>query len=122
MDRYDKKKKIIHALIKTFMEQKGISQANSMNLRSIVDTSDEVLRGLGESLGEEASSRDPWLIHLLLQKLDPETRRLWSVKISEIEFQGRFVVRLPVYKDINQLGDRKGMTVSGLPAMKKKKN
>ncbi|KAF8785634.1 hypothetical protein HNY73_011149 [Argiope bruennichi] len=85
MDRYDKKKKIINALIKTFLEQKGISQANSTNLRNIVDTSDEVLRGL-KSLGEEASSRDPWLIHLLLQKLDPETRRLWSVKTSEIEF------------------------------------
>ncbi|KAF8763414.1 hypothetical protein HNY73_021601 [Argiope bruennichi] len=85
MDRYDKKKKIINALIKTFLEQRGISQANSTNLRNIVDTSDEVLRGL-KSLGEEASSRDPWLIHLLLQKLDPETRRLWSVKTSEIEF------------------------------------
>ncbi|KAF8793882.1 hypothetical protein HNY73_001914 [Argiope bruennichi] len=154
--------------------------------------------------GEEASSRDPWLIHLLLQKLDPETKRLCSVKTSEIEFptrpegppiaqstifgwvvagqirrdsissshtqshlisiendcnidsvlqkfwqmeelpdkkfllseeefcenhfkstykindQDRFIVRLPVYKDINQLGDTKGMAISRLLAMEKK--
>ncbi|KAF8778248.1 hypothetical protein HNY73_014988 [Argiope bruennichi] len=75
MDRYDKKKKIINALIKTFLEQKGISQANSTNLRNIVDTSDEVLRGL-KSLGEEASSRDPWLIAFVIAKIRSETRRL----------------------------------------------
>ncbi|KAF8795492.1 hypothetical protein HNY73_003336 [Argiope bruennichi] len=85
MGRYDKEKKIIHALIKTFLGQKCISQANSTNLRNIVDTSDEVFRGL-KSLGEEASGRDPWLIHLLLQKLDPETRRFGYLKTSKIEF------------------------------------
>ncbi|GFS79238.1 uncharacterized protein NPIL_543501 [Nephila pilipes] len=85
MDRYDKKKKIIHALIKTFLNQKSISQANLANLRNIVDTSDEVLRGL-KALGKKATSKDLWLIQLLLQKLDPETRRLWSVKTSDTEF------------------------------------
>ncbi|KAF8784313.1 hypothetical protein HNY73_010009 [Argiope bruennichi] len=37
-----------------------------------------------------------------------------------INDQGRFVVRLPVYKDINQLGDTKGMAVSRLLAMERK--
>ncbi|GFT81766.1 uncharacterized protein NPIL_167951 [Nephila pilipes] len=37
----DKKKQITHALIKTFLDQKSISQANLTNLRNIVDTSDE---------------------------------------------------------------------------------
>ncbi|GFT03175.1 uncharacterized protein NPIL_305551 [Nephila pilipes] len=85
MDRYDKKKKIIHALIKTFLDQKSISQANLANLRNIIDTSDEVLSSL-KALGKEATSRDPWLIQLLLQKLDPKMRRLWSVNTSDIEF------------------------------------
>ncbi|GFT77288.1 uncharacterized protein NPIL_242141 [Nephila pilipes] len=85
MDRYDKKKKIIHALIKTFLDQKSISQANLTSLRNIVDTSDEVLRGL-KALGNEETSRDPWLIQLFLQKLSTETRRLWSVKTSDVEF------------------------------------
>ncbi|GBM63890.1 hypothetical protein AVEN_249977-1 [Araneus ventricosus] len=75
MDRYDKKKQIVYALIKTFLDQKSVSQANITNLRNSVDTSDEVLRGL-KALGKEATSGDPWLIQLLLQKLDPETRGL----------------------------------------------
>ncbi|KAF8786020.1 TAF5-like RNA polymerase II [Argiope bruennichi] len=37
-----------------------------------------------------------------------------------INDQGRFVVRLPVYKDINQLGDTKRMAVSRLLTMEKK--
>ncbi|GBM89948.1 hypothetical protein AVEN_88668-1 [Araneus ventricosus] len=85
MDRYDKKKQIVHALIKTVLDQKSISQANTTNLRNLVCAVDEVLRGL-KALGKEAISRDAWLIQLLLQKLDPETRRLWSVKTTEIEF------------------------------------
>ena len=84
-ERYDKKKQIVYSLISTFLEQKAVSSANLNNLRGLVDTSDEITRGL-KALGEEATSRDPWLIHLLLRKLDSETKRLWSVKTAEIEF------------------------------------
>ncbi|GFT84207.1 uncharacterized protein NPIL_548411 [Nephila pilipes] len=63
----------------------SLTQANLTNLRNIVDTSDEIMRAL-KDLGNEATNRDPWLIQLLLQKLDPETIRLWSVKTSDREF------------------------------------
>ncbi|GFW37207.1 uncharacterized protein TNCV_5021051 [Trichonephila clavipes] len=46
IDRYDKKKQIVYALIKTFLDQKGVSQVNMTNLRNLVDTSDEELREL----------------------------------------------------------------------------
>ncbi|GFV14646.1 uncharacterized protein TNCV_2586191 [Trichonephila clavipes] len=85
IDRYDKKKQIVYALIETFLDQKGISQVNMTNLRNLVDTSDDVLRGLKE-LGTEATNRDPWLIQILMQKLDTETKRLWSVKTAEKDF------------------------------------
>ncbi|GFS97761.1 uncharacterized protein TNCV_2559101 [Trichonephila clavipes] len=47
IDRYDKKKQIVYALIKTFLDQKGISQVNMTNVRNLVDTSDEVFKGVG---------------------------------------------------------------------------
>ncbi|GFV24734.1 transposable element Tcb2 transposase [Trichonephila clavipes] len=47
--------------------------------------SDEVLRGF-KALGTEATNRDPWLIQILMQKLDTETKRLWSVKTAENDF------------------------------------
>ncbi|GFT39880.1 DUF5641 domain-containing protein [Trichonephila clavipes] len=85
IDRYDKKKENLYALIKTFLDQKDISQVNMTNLRNLVDTSDEVLRGLN-ALGTEATNKDPWLIQILMQKLDTETKRLWSVKTAEKDF------------------------------------
>ncbi|GFW14698.1 DUF1758 domain-containing protein [Trichonephila clavipes] len=78
-------KKIVQSLIKTFLDQKPISEANCSNLRKLLDTSDECLRGLN-ALGEQASSKDCWLIYLLLQKIDPESKRLWAIKSSEEEF------------------------------------
>ncbi|GFV76660.1 uncharacterized protein TNCV_4728801 [Trichonephila clavipes] len=50
-----------------------------------VDTSDKVLRGL-KAFGTEATNRDPWLIQILRQKLDTETKRLWTVKTAERDF------------------------------------
>ncbi|GFR00959.1 uncharacterized protein TNCT_517331 [Trichonephila clavata] len=85
LDRYDNKKQIVQSLIKIFLDQKPIFEANSLNLRKLLDTSDECLRGLN-ALGEQASSKDCWLIYLLLQKIDPESKRLWAVKSSEEEF------------------------------------
>ncbi|GFU36033.1 DUF1758 domain-containing protein [Trichonephila clavipes] len=85
LDGYDNKKQIVQSLIKTFLDQKPISEANCFNLRKLLDTSDECLRGLN-ALGEQASSKDCWLIYLLLQKIDPESRRLWAIKSSEEEF------------------------------------
>ncbi|GFT30289.1 uncharacterized protein TNCV_3467321 [Trichonephila clavipes] len=87
LDRFDNKKQIVQSLIKTFLDQKPISLANCFNLRKLLDTSDECLRGLiYNALGEQASSKECWLIYLLLQKIDPESRRLWAIKSSEEEF------------------------------------
>ncbi|GFX91336.1 DUF1758 domain-containing protein [Trichonephila clavipes] len=51
LDRYDNKKQIVQSLIKTFLDQKPISEANCFNLRKLLDTSDECLRGLN-ALGQ----------------------------------------------------------------------
>ncbi|GFX07845.1 DUF5641 domain-containing protein [Trichonephila clavipes] len=55
------------------------------NLRNLVDTSDEVLRGL-KTLGTEATNRDSCLIQIVIQKLDTETKRLLSVKTAQKDF------------------------------------
>ncbi|GFU27925.1 uncharacterized protein TNCV_450191 [Trichonephila clavipes] len=49
------------------------------------DSYEEAWRKLLD-IGEQASSKDCWLIYLLLQKIDPESRRLWAIKSSEEEF------------------------------------
>lgn len=81
-ERYDRKKHTIHAFIKNFIAQPSLTTANSANVRLLLDTSDEILRGL-KALGKEAESRDHWLIHIMISKLDVETNGLWAQASSE---------------------------------------
>lgn len=77
--RYNRKKHIIYNYIKKFTELPNVIQQNAGKLRHLTSTSDVILRGI-TSLGYE--SRDPWIIYLLLQKLDPETQSMWSLESS----------------------------------------
>ncbi|XP_038106910.1 uncharacterized protein LOC119766434 [Culex quinquefasciatus] len=79
---YDKKKYTVFALVREFVDQQQVTSSNG--LKKLVATSDDVVRQL-KPLGREYESRDPWLIHLLLEKLDRETRSLWAQRIINIE-------------------------------------
>ncbi|XP_058464504.1 uncharacterized protein LOC131438467 [Malaya genurostris] len=81
---YDKKKYTVFALVREFVDQSAINTASSSNLRRLVTTSDDVVRQLN-ALGDEFNTRDPWLIHLLLEKIDKETRSLWAQRIIDME-------------------------------------
>lgn len=81
---YDKKKYTVFALIREFVDQPAVVTATAGSLRKLVTTSDEVVRQLN-ALGEEYNTRDPWLIHLVLEKLDKESRSLWAQRIIDEE-------------------------------------
>lgn len=82
---YDKKKYTVAALVKEFVDQPPVAAPSLVGLRKLVSTSDEVVRQL-KALGTEYESRDPWLIHLLSEKLDRETRSLWAQKLVDLEY------------------------------------
>ncbi|XP_058446192.1 uncharacterized protein LOC131427220 [Malaya genurostris] len=79
---YDKKKYTVFALVREFIDQPSTTTVNG--LRKLVGTSDDVIRQL-KALGNEFESRDPWLIHILLEKVDRETRSLWAQKIIDVD-------------------------------------
>nr|XP_029711026.1 uncharacterized protein LOC115256498 [Aedes albopictus] len=79
---YDKKKYIVFALVREFVDQPSVT--NAAGLKKLVATSDDVIRQL-KALGNEYETRDPWLIHMLLEKVDRETRALWAQKIIDEE-------------------------------------
>lgn len=82
MNRYDKPKKIMANHISNFLSLKATKQLNVKELRRIYDKADLALRGL-QILGAQAESRDPWLIEILCQKIDPETLQLWSIDVVD---------------------------------------
>lgn len=82
--RFDKKPHVVISLIKTFMEQAKVSTASSTNIREVLNIVLEVTRSLA-ALGADYESRDPWLIFLVLEKLDSETRKLWSTEVLKFD-------------------------------------
>ncbi|XP_065072769.1 uncharacterized protein LOC135697110 [Ochlerotatus camptorhynchus] len=59
-------------------------EPSPQSLSRLITTSDEIVQQL-DALGQEFKSRDPWLIHLILEKLDKDTRASWSQEVVEIE-------------------------------------
>ncbi|XP_036347921.1 uncharacterized protein LOC118757304, partial [Rhagoletis pomonella] len=76
-ERYDKQKPIIISYIKSFFELKSVVEPSAVAIRTLADNTDCILRGL-KSLGADAESRDPWIIYMLLKKLDDDTKRQWA--------------------------------------------
>ena len=83
--RYDRKSLTANSFIKLFMEQPAIRNVNSSSIRNLLDTSDEATRGL-KALGEETESKDPWLLYILFNKLDDESKQLWMRHIVDQDF------------------------------------
>ncbi|XP_033254138.1 uncharacterized protein LOC117193495 [Drosophila miranda] len=74
-NRYNKKSLIARSFIQNFLSLPTAKGSNIAELRKIVDTADESIRGLHAL---SCDSRDVWLIHILLSKLDPECKEAWA--------------------------------------------
>ncbi|XP_055910832.1 uncharacterized protein LOC129945200 [Eupeodes corollae] len=77
--RYDRVQLIVQSFIETYLSLPNAIGGNVKVLRQISDTADEVIRGLN---AVNSNGRDPWLIHLLLTKLDVDTKQSWAEKIG----------------------------------------
>ncbi|XP_067613495.1 uncharacterized protein [Eurosta solidaginis] len=93
--RYDRKPLIVRSFIQSFLSLPTCHTAYANSLRKITDGADEVIRGLNAL---NSNQRDPWLIHILLGKVDDETKKDWaesSDAITERTFEEllQFLVR-----------------------------
>ncbi|XP_046868923.1 uncharacterized protein LOC124461446 [Drosophila willistoni] len=75
VQRYNKRHVIIRSFIDSFLNLPTASVLNSGAIRKLADGADEVIRGLRAL---ECENRDPWLIHVLLAKVDNNTRQAWA--------------------------------------------
>ncbi|XP_065086854.1 uncharacterized protein LOC135708681 [Ochlerotatus camptorhynchus] len=79
--RYNKPLEITAQHIHRFLNQPSMTSPSAAGLRSLHDLSDEVIRAL-EAMNQEG--RDIWLLYILAEKLDPESKQLWCQKRSEL--------------------------------------
>ena len=89
--RYSNNDRIAQDYMRLFLSQSSISIPTAENLKQLHDTSNAVVQGLKIL---KMQSRDVWLIHIVLEKLDFDTRRAWAEQcamtgtpLSEIEFE-----------------------------------
>lgn len=78
--RFDRKEDLVEEYIRKFLDMPGIQhKANFMNLRHIIDTTNQMLRAL-PNLDVEVGQWDPFVEHVVSRKLDEETRHEWKQK------------------------------------------
>ena len=82
-DRYDRPKQILHSFLETFMSLPKTAVEDVSILRRISDGANEVIGGLSTLSN---SGRDCWLIYLLLEKIDSESKRIWIRDSQDINF------------------------------------
>lgn len=84
-ERFGRCKQVLTSYIKRFFEQPTIMNPTSTSFHQMYDISMEILNGL-KTLGESAQTRDPWLILILLNKLDINTRVAWAKESEDEEY------------------------------------
>lgn len=103
--RFDRPHLCAYSYIKSFLKLPSISTTSNKSLRKIIDGADECLRGL-KATGMD--SRDPWLIYILLSKLDSGTRLQWSEEVgsnSDVTIYKflEFLERIYTYTESNEI-------------------
>ncbi|XP_037944400.1 zinc finger protein 729-like [Teleopsis dalmanni] len=75
--RYNNPAILVDNLINKLLSLRAIRNENAQDLKTVVDSSREVLYGI-RNLNVDTSSWDPLIIQILLPKLDGETRKLYQ--------------------------------------------
>ncbi|XP_055632920.1 uncharacterized protein LOC129773346 [Toxorhynchites rutilus septentrionalis] len=81
-ERYNRPLEIAAQHIRRFLKQQTLTSATATGLRSLHDTSDETIRALKAMQRED---RDVWLMFIIEEKLDHETRQQWYQKRADMD-------------------------------------
>lgn len=75
--RFGNKRLIVNSLLKRLFAQKKCTSQTSSQLKSLLDTTNEIMNSL-QNLGVPTGSWDPIIIFLVVQKLDSESHKEWE--------------------------------------------
>ncbi|XP_055715024.1 uncharacterized protein LOC129809241 [Phlebotomus papatasi] len=81
-NRFEKRHCIVSDHIQTFLSIPKITHPDKTNVREAFSIATEVTQAL-DAL--KCTSKDPWLIHLLNERMDSETRNQWADKRSSVD-------------------------------------
>ena len=82
--RYDDKKRKLYHYLEASAELPKATRESPSELSLIVGKAEEAVKGLLQ-LGCPVSQYDVWLVHFIVKKLDPETRKDWAIHDESVE-------------------------------------
>lgn len=77
-DRFDHKRFIVDSLLKKFFGQPKITNENHADIKSLIDTSSEIVQSL-QLQGVQIGTWDPIIVFVIVSKLDSETHKQWEL-------------------------------------------
>ena len=80
--RFDRQGILVDSYVSKILKFKDLT-SNSSELGKRVDQIEEVLGAL-EVMGDYGKSRDPWIIRIILERIDDDSRRLWATKSADL--------------------------------------
>ncbi|XP_063540068.1 uncharacterized protein LOC134749095 [Cydia strobilella] len=84
--RYNNKRMIVNTILNRFMNQKKVYNGTSRSIRELLDTTQECLNSLKNN-DVKINEWDTIVIHIILNKLDDETRKQWEEEIKALPVQ-----------------------------------
>ncbi|XP_055681223.1 uncharacterized protein LOC129788855 [Lutzomyia longipalpis] len=79
LSHYEDQAAVVHHHVQKFCKMATVTNPTPASFMELYTTANSVLNSLDAM---SVSSRDPWVIYLLLNKLDQETKVLWSREIT----------------------------------------
>ena len=77
--RYNNKRKIVASYVEAFVDLKPVRDGVAGEIRKITDNLENIVSGLDAI--DPTKCRDVWLIHIVRDKLDSTTKRLWAERV-----------------------------------------
>ncbi|XP_063823992.1 uncharacterized protein LOC135073752 [Ostrinia nubilalis] len=81
-ERYNNKRYICHHILKRLLSQKNVTCESASGLKGLMDTTNDCLSALS-NIGIDTSTWDVLVIHIIMLKLDPESKRQWEFSVAD---------------------------------------
>lgn len=106
--RYTNKRFNCNQVMKVLFGQRNLSSESATSIKQLLDTTSACLNSL-QNLKINTSSWDAIINHLVLTKLDAESRKLWELQVSQSELE-----ELPTWKQLSKFLETRFRTLEML--------
>ncbi|XP_011873237.1 PREDICTED: uncharacterized protein LOC105565025 [Vollenhovia emeryi] len=117
--RYHNPRLILAKYLTSLSHLQPLRKESAVGLRAFTDEATRIVRAL-TNMKLPVVHWDPWLVHSLAERLDPESRRLWEAELSVRDRQAAVNVGLgdidplkylPTFKDLVDFLERRTQTL-----------